>query len=268
MRRNWASFWMYLLGIWRLRYFWLSLVRNDLNNRYSRSFLGIGWSLVRPLAMTAVFCVVFAHLFQVNWREYAPFVLLGLTVWQFLTETILNGCDAFTRAAPYIRQQCVPMAIFPLRTVLGAGFHAIIALGLAVVLVWWVKGIDVAVVVCSLVPAVVLLFFLGWFLAIVCGVLHTHFYDTRHILEIGLQIMFYLTPILYHPDSLPEQRHLLWWLEWNPLTAVLEIVRRPVLWGEWPLLVHYQMSLVLLGSAAALAVWSLRRRQRTLVFWI
>ena len=118
----------YVHRIWRLRYFWFSLVRNDLNQRYSRSFLGIGWSMVRPLAMTAVFCVVFARLFQISLLEYAPFIFLGLTLWQFLVETIVGGCDCFSRAAPYIRQQRIPLAIFPLRTVLGTGFHALVAL--------------------------------------------------------------------------------------------------------------------------------------------
>src|SRR5947209_8682926 len=192
----------YVKRIWQLRYFWFSLVKNDLNQRYSRSFLGIGWSMVRPLAMTAVFCVVFARLFHIPFLEYAPFILLGLTLWQFLVETILNGCDCFSRAAPYIRQQPIPLAIFPLRTVLGTGFHALVALGLAAVIAWSCHGLPPGLVLLSLFPSLVILLLLGWFLAIVGGVLHTHFYDTRHLLEIALQILFYLTPILYHPESL------------------------------------------------------------------
>src|ERR1700738_5220154 len=151
---------VYLNRIWQLRYFWFSLVRNDLNQRYSRSFLGIGWSLVRPLAMTAVFCVVFARLFDIAVLDYAPFILLGLTFWQFLVETVLNGCDCFTRAAPYIRQQQLPLAIFPLRTVLGTAFHALVALGLAALIAWTFQGLPNGLVLLSLVPSGVLLFLL------------------------------------------------------------------------------------------------------------
>jgi lipopolysaccharide transport system permease protein len=258
----------YLSRIWQLRYFWLSLVKNDLSQRYSRSFLGIGWSLVRPLAMTAVFCVVFARLFQISFLEYAPFILLGLTLWQFLVETILNGCDCFARAASYIRQQPIPLAIFPLRTVLGTGLHALIALALAAVIAWSCHGFPSGVVLLSLIPSGMILFLLGWFLAIVGGVLHAHFYDTRHLLEIGLQILFYLTPILYHPESLAQHQHLVRMVEWNPITGVLELFRRPILYGEWPLVVHYQVSLAVTAVAGLCAALALRKLERTLVFWI
>jgi lipopolysaccharide transport system permease protein len=258
----------YLSRIWRLRYFWFSLVRNDLHQRYSRSFLGIGWSLVRPLAMTAVFCVVFARLFRISAFEYAPFILLGLTLWQFLVETILNGCDCFTRAAPYIRQQQIPLAIFPLRTVLGTGFHALVALGLAALIAWLLKGFPTGVALVSLIPSLALLFLLGWFLAIIGGVLHTHFHDTRHLVEIGLQILFYLTPILYHPESFAQHQHLFRMVEWNPMTAVLELFRRPILHGEWPLPVHFHVSLLVVSIAGFMAAYALRKLERTLVFWI
>ena len=258
----------YLRRIWHLRYFWFSLVKNDLDQRYSRSFLGIGWSLVRPLAMTVVFCLVFARFFRISLVDYAPFILLGLTLWQFLVETVLNGCDCFTRAAPYIRQQQIPLAVFPLRTVLGTGFHVIVALGLAALIAWSIKGVPPGFVLVSLLPSLLILFFLGWFLAILGGVLHTHFHDTRHLFEIGLQILFYLTPILYHPESLAGHQELARMVAWNPLTALLDLFRRPILLGEWPLLVHYQTSLLVVLAAGVLAMVALRKLERTLVFWI
>ena len=54
----------YLIGVWRLRYFWLALVRIDLRNRYRGSMIGMGWSLLHPIAMTAVICTVFSHAVQ------------------------------------------------------------------------------------------------------------------------------------------------------------------------------------------------------------
>ncbi len=53
----------YLTNIWRIRHFWLALVRNDLRSRYRRSLFGLGWSLLQPMAMTIVLCVVFAQVF-------------------------------------------------------------------------------------------------------------------------------------------------------------------------------------------------------------
>src|SRR5207253_4276733 len=75
----------HLTSIWRYRHFWLSLVRLDLRNRYRHSVLGIGWSLLNPLAMTAVWCVAFGQILgQGDWRSLAPTLLVGMAVWEFL----------------------------------------------------------------------------------------------------------------------------------------------------------------------------------------
>src|SRR3712207_3342312 len=107
----------YFHNIWRLRYFWLSLVQDDLARRYRRSFLGVGWSLVRPLGLTMLFCGVFGQLLDQRVVEYGPFLLLGLTIWQFLAESALHGCHCFQHGGVYLRQQPLPLAIFPLRVV-------------------------------------------------------------------------------------------------------------------------------------------------------
>ena len=81
----------YLARIWRLRHFWLALVRNDLRNRYRRSIIGMGWSLLQPIAMTIVLCVVFSQLFHAELRTYAPYLLSGLTFWGFLMAVVFYG---------------------------------------------------------------------------------------------------------------------------------------------------------------------------------
>ncbi len=62
----------YFSEIWRLRHFWLALVRIDLRKRYRRSIIGIGWSLLQPIAMTIVLCVVFSQLFNMSVRTMRP----------------------------------------------------------------------------------------------------------------------------------------------------------------------------------------------------
>src|SRR5688572_9379330 len=113
----------YCAEIWRKRYFWLSLVRMDLRRRYRRSMLGIGWSLLNPILMTCVFCVVFAKLFGEDLTTYAPFVLSGLAFWAFISGTTTEGCQCFYVGEHYLRQHPTPLAIFPLRTTLGLFAH-------------------------------------------------------------------------------------------------------------------------------------------------
>ncbi|MFO0936069.1 MAG: hypothetical protein U0798_06080 [Gemmataceae bacterium] len=74
----------HIQSVWAYRHFWMSLVKLDLRNRYRRSFLGIGWSLLQPLIMTAVFCVVFKELGGGSWRTYAPYLLCGMCIWDYI----------------------------------------------------------------------------------------------------------------------------------------------------------------------------------------
>lgn len=252
----------------RLRYFLISLVSMDLRSRYKRSYLGMGWSLVRPIAMTTVLCLIFCKIFNLELSEYAPFLLSGLTVWQLFVEAATLGCFSFLQNASYIRQQPIPMAIFPLRVVLGSVFHSLIAMTLVVALAAYFRGPHILAGLIYLPPVLVLLMILCWSVATICGLLHAHFPDTQHLLEIMLQILFYLTPIIYPLETIRARERFAALLNLNPLTHVVEIVRQPLTQGAMPpltsLAVAATLTLILFGLASV----ALRKSERTLVFWL
>lgn len=259
----------YVSRIYQLRYFWMSLVRNDLVNRYRRSFLGILWSLVRPIGMTVVLCVVFSTLLHVDLYKYAPFIFVSISLWQYLVEAMTSGCTSYIAAAPYIRQQAVPLAIYPLRVVLGSGFHTGIAFLMAIVLAGSLQGgLPQPLVFLSMIPGLILLFMLGFFLAIICGITHTYFPDTQHFLEIMLQVLYYLTPIMYRADSFQDRANLARFVKYNPLTSVLEMIRRPLLDGEYPEPFHFAMAFGFVACVGVVAWIVLRKGERSLVFWV
>src|SRR6516225_7087995 len=142
----------YLAAIWRCRYFWLSLVKTDLRTRYRRSMLGMGWSLLNPICMTVILTIVFSSIFHQDARTYAPFVLVGLACWNFITTATLNGCQCMFLGEKYIRQYPAPLAIYPLRTALGGTVHFLIALGVVVCLAWYNNPFGNLGTLISLVP--------------------------------------------------------------------------------------------------------------------
>jgi lipopolysaccharide transport system permease protein len=259
----------YFIRLFRLRYFLFSLVRNDIRSRYRRSFLGLGWSLIRPLSMTVVMCVVFQKVFQIPNSDYVPFVLIGMATWQFLTECILGGCRSILNGAAYLRQQPVPLAIFPLRTVLGNAFHGMIALTMGLAVTWYFRGFgNLPAVVFLFLPSLILLLILGWFFAIVSSIFQVHFPDTNHLLEVFLQLLFYLTPIIFQPSLMLSWGRLGWIVRCNPFYHVLELVRRPVLFGLPPSLESVLVTFGFVAVMGLLAFFFMRRNERHLVFWI
>src|ERR1700730_12224587 len=132
----------YIADVWRCRYFWLSLVKMDLQLRYRRSMLGIGWSLLHPLATTLVLCVAFHEIFHQSVRDYVPYLMAGLAWWGYVSGVTIQGCQCFVDAESYIRQHSIPMAVYPLRNALGNMIHLLIGLSVVVLMVWCLRGFD------------------------------------------------------------------------------------------------------------------------------
>jgi ABC-type polysaccharide/polyol phosphate export permease len=259
----------YFQAIWRCRHFWFSLVQLDLRTRYRRSILGLGWSLLNPVAMTAILCVVFHKLFGLSVTEYAPHVLCGLAIWNYITSSTMQGCHAFFQGESYIRQCSMPLAIFPLRTALGTTFHFLIALAVVVLLISGLgilgfRQVHLAAFV-HIVPAAVMLFFVCWSLAILAGMANVYFQDTQHLLEVGFQMVFYATPIIYKANVL-ESYGLGWVLNYNPAVVFLKLIRDPILDGTAPSLTTYAHGLLILVITGGLATYFMSRAQKRLIF--
>ena len=257
----------YVREIWRHRYFWLSLVWMDLQARYRRSVLGIGWSLLLPIATTAVLCAAFYKLLNVPIRDYVPFLMAGLAWWGFITTAIGRGCGCFVEAEGYIRQHPVPMAVYPLRTALGAMIHFVIATVVVIGLTWWLKGIDHLSALPFVLPGLAIQLVFGWAAAVVAGYVNTIFRDVQHLTDIAFQILFYLTPVMYPPDVM-ARADINWLLRYNPLAHLLKVVRDPLIAGQVPSLRAYAVAIGTALLAAAVAGLLLGRLQRKVVMYL
>jgi ABC-type polysaccharide/polyol phosphate export permease len=255
----------YFRSIWRCRYFWLSLVKMDLRTRYRGSILGMGWSLLHPIAMTSILCLVFHQVFHTDIKEYAPFLLAGLATWNYLTMTTLQGCQCFFLAESYIRQYPAPLAIYPLRTALGGTIHFFLALMVVLGLAWAFQGMSRLPCILSLVPTVTLLFLLAWAAALLAGFANVLFQDTQHLLEVAFQIMFYATPIMYKPEMLGNSQ-LKWLVRCNPLVTFLELIRQPIIEGRVPALHSFALATAVVAVAVTAAGVTLASLQRRLIF--
>jgi lipopolysaccharide transport system permease protein len=261
----------YLSQTWKLRYFWISLVRNDLRNRYRRSVIGMGWSLLHPILMTAVLCAVFSQLFGLSVRTFAPNLLSGLTFWGLITASVMDGCQSFLRSESYIRQQPAPLAIYSLRTALDAGFHFMLGMGVAVVLVWCIRGFGNLPALLCLIPTFALLFVLSWSLTTIMGIANVMFQDSQHLLQVIMQIAFYLTPIIYPRSMLLaklEKQHVGWLIDLNPFAVLLELIRTPLLENSPPSMTHVVLGCAFCLAAALIAMLALAKFEKRMIFYL
>lgn len=257
----------YFAEVWGCRHFWLSLVKMDLQVRYRRSVLGIGWSLLHPIATTLVLCTVFHEIFHISIREYVPFLMAGLAFWAYTTGVIGRGCQCFVEAESYIRQHPVPMAIYPLRTALGAMIHFLIALAVVLLLTWCFKGFGNFSVLPSLAIGLGIMLAFGWAAAVLAGYINTIFRDIQHLTDIAFQILFYLTPIMYPPDVLVRSK-MEWLIRFNPLAHLLKLIRDPLVDGRLPSWRAYGAAIATVLLLTGIATLLLGRLQRKVILYL
>jgi lipopolysaccharide transport system permease protein len=257
----------YIARVWTSRFFWLSLVKMDLQLRYRRSVLGIGWSLIHPLASTLVLCVAFHEIFHTPVRQYVPFLMAGFAWWGFMSGVTIRGCQCFVEAESYIRQHSLPMAVYPLRTALGGMIHLVIALAVVIIMVWCFRGFGNLGALAVLPFSLTLLVVFGWGVSVLAGYVNSVFRDIQHITEIGFQVLFYLTPIIYPPEALAQTR-LGQLVGYNPLVPFLNIVREPLLEGRVPAWNTFLAATLATLVVTALATMFLRRLQKRVILYL
>jgi ABC-type polysaccharide/polyol phosphate export permease len=257
----------YWKKIWGTRYFLMSMVQLDLRNRYRRSVLGVGWSLMNPILMTAVLCVVFHKLFHQSLREHAPFVLAGIGIWAFLTTSIMEGCLCIYMGEKYIRSYPLPMAVYPLRTALGTGFHFLIILCLTFAVTLVLKGYSNPLALLAVLPGVLLFFLFGWSLAVLFGFANVYFPDTHQISQVLLQILFYLTPVFYPPDLIQNEVFQAI-IRYNPLGAFVNIIRDPLVYSRLPTLETSLFAAVCTVLTTCWALHTLRTQEKKVIFYL
>jgi ABC-type polysaccharide/polyol phosphate export permease len=253
----------HLTAIWKFRHFLFALVRLDLRLRYRRSILGVGWSLLNPIAMTVVFATVFGTLLGGgDIPRYVPHLLLGQAVWSFLRESTVGGCRALISNESYIRQSPLPYGIYPLRTVFGQAIHSSIALGVAICATVMYRPDTEPLAFLWIVPGLALSFIAAWAAATIFAFINVYFQDTQHLLEVGAQIVFFLSPIIYYSKDL-QNKGLGWLLDINPVHLFLELIRAPLVSGEPPswmmLLTGIGFTGIMVGLAVGTTAWLQKR---------
>ena len=222
-------------SIWTFRHFWMALVKMDLRTKYRRSVLGVGWSVLNPIMMSAVLMLGFGKVLGGGdtIREYGAFLLSGLCAWEFMRNSMSIGCTALSQNEAYIRQSPLPYGIYPLRTVAGTGIHFLITLVVVVGIICILKeSLFPLANAWMLVPTVALLFVFCWSLAAIFAFANAYFHDTQHLTDVVMSLMFFLTPVMIKPEN--QHPAIQAMNAYNPFNVFMQLVRQPLTNGADP----------------------------------
>lgn len=218
----------------RLRYVYdlvRELVSRDLKLLYKRSMLGIAWTLINPLLQLAVFTFVFRSILRVDVPNFASFAFSGLLIWAWTQTSLFQATGLITSNRALIRQPKFPVAILPVVTVTTGLIHFLLALPVLLFFLF-LEGVGLTPTVLLLPVLLVLQFVLTVSVAYPLAALNVTFRDTQHTLGVLLQLMFYVLPIFYDVNSVPERFRPIY--AFNPMVSLLEAYRDILLRGELP----------------------------------
>ncbi|WAT86719.1 ABC transporter permease [Delftia acidovorans] len=256
------SYWQ---GIWKSRYFWTHLAMSDLRSRWRRSFFGALWSIIQPLGMTALLAVVLSKMFNSDIATYAPYVLSGIIVWEFIAANVTGGSLSFVQADAYIRQCKHPLAIYTLRTTIGS--LAVLALASVAVYGWSIIVMPQNFGWCwlasfSIFPIAALI---AWPLSTLLAYVGVRFRDIPHAAGLLLQALWFISPV-YFEAKMFRQGGMEFLVDQNPVYHLLQLIRAPLLEGQWPSWENYAYSL-LLAAVFALIAWAVGKRSESKVIF-
>jgi lipopolysaccharide transport system permease protein len=257
----------YLRSIWSARHFWTHLARADLRSKWRRSYLGVAWTVIQPLGMTLLLAAVFGRIFATPVGAYAPYILSGIIVWDFVSATTTAGSLAFVQADAYIKQCRHPLAIYTLRTVLANAM--VMAMASIALFAWAIAAFPDRVGLHTLAAFTIfpVLVMIGWPLATLLAYVATRFRDLPYALTLVLQAVWFVSPVYFEARIFRDAR-LDWLIDWNPVYHVLEIVRAPLLAGHWPTTSDYAFALGTASVVAGLA-WAVGvRAERRVIFYL
>lgn len=213
------------------------LVIKDLKLRYSRPGLGFLWALISPLLTVAVFYVIFALLLRVEIKE-APFILYLMSAifpWRFFSDSLMSSATCLIDNKNLIKESGFKHYLIPLSIVLANGINFLPSLAILVIMAAiLLKGLTVFILLLPLVLAAHFIVAAG--IALAVSVLYVKCRDVRHILEAGLQVLFYSTPVFYSLRLIKDSFGPFWFGIYanNPFVGILNLYRLSILKPFYP----------------------------------
>lgn len=225
--------------------------------RYLRSRLGIGWALLQPVVQATVLSLLFLKVFKVHVEHYPLYVLSGIMTWQAFAAAVNGITTSAVDNAALLRKVRMPAVVFPVSQVTSV---LVVFCLQAVVLVLLALVSGTAGPALLLLPLVaVLLALLALGVGLVTCALYVSLRDVKFLVESGLLLAFYASPVLYHPGALSGGIARL--LEINPMYGVIALARTALLGEDFPsrALVSTMIGLVVLLAGGGL-LFRLRSR--------
>lgn len=223
--------------LWRYRHFVSSSIRNELVGRFARSKLGGVWSILNPLAQVLIYAFVLSNIFLArlpgidNKYAFAIYLTAGLLAWTLFAEIIGRCLNLFVENGNLMKKMSFPRITLP-SIVIGSNLVSNGLLFMAILAVFLSLGHQFTWQMLWLLPLTMIVAALALGIGLILGVLNVFVRDIGQVVPILLQMMFWLTPIVYPANIMPESYR--GWLKFNPMYSIVDAYHQVLVYGNAP----------------------------------
>jgi len=224
------------------------LTRKEIILQYKRTSLGIFWSLLNPLLLAFVFYIAFNIILGVQIQNFPLFILSALFPWTWFSTSVSASTVSLISNKSLVKKFLFPKHYLLMASVLSQGIHFVFSLPIIIILVY-IYGKHVDIIWLIGIPVLLIIqFIITIGLSLAVSVINVYFMDFQFIVAFLLQVLFWITPIVYKFDNIPEIYRILF-LYVNPLTPLMsswrELFMSNTIYWNW-------VGIALLGSIVIL----------------
>lgn len=227
-----------------------NLVVKDLRARYKGSFVGFLWTFINPLMMLIVYSIVFSFVMRVNIEHFSVFLFVGLLPWSYFQSSLLLGSACIVNNANLIKKIYFPRIVLPLSVVFSNLINYVLCLSILIpaLLIFHIK-LTTNLLYFPLILLIQTLLVLS--LTLLLAGANVYYRDVEYLAGVILMAWFFLTPIVYSFDMIPENFKDFFGL--NPMTPIIGAYHDIFFYGKPP---DISILLVLFGIYLVMAVLS------------
>lgn len=257
----------YAKRIAKAKYFLVHLVKWDIKYKFRGTKIGILWTILQPLLLTLIIAAMFGFVFHQEMGEYAPYILSGLIVWDVINGAVVNNSNSFLQAETYIKQFSHPVVIYPLRVSLVSIITFFIAISAFLVWMLIIYPQYFIIGILSLPLTTTIYFIMSCALSTISSHIHIRFRDYPYVMSLVMQVLWYISPVFFKRDMFLNSKFLYYIFKYNPITQLLELLRKPFFEGYLATLTSY-IYVFILDIVCVTIAWCVNKKcERNTIFY-
>ena len=206
-----------------------NLVKREIRGRYKGSILGFLWNFITPLIQIIVYILVFSAIFKPGLEYYSLYLISGIMVWNWFSESSVEGSGTFVANGDMIKKIYFPRSVLPISMVLSKMVNFLIMILIYAIIVTVLDygfSID-ALLWLPLVIVITFFFILGFVL--ITSAINVFLRDVQYILSVLMMAWIWMTPIMYSSEGI-DSEILVLILKYNPMTYVVSLYQSIFYW--------------------------------------